>query len=181
MASVHADKIQSAIASRGKVEGDPEGYVPTVFDPWVNTEVAKQVYRAAGGWKPWEVYNTGAYKKHKGHGRAAYAFLADPDNKKTLQTRSWAYLGAQPGKSYDGGLTEEFAQAGQGASDAITSRFNAVFGFVKEAGMTAGAFALAIVLLILGVWFLLSKTKAFEQASTIASVIPAGKVAKVVS
>lgn len=182
MASVHADKINSAIATRGNVTGDPDGYKPTVFDPWVNTEVAKQVYKAAGNkWTPWEVFNTGAYKAHSGHGKAAYAYLADPAHKATIATRSWAAIAGQPGKSYDGGIVEEVAQAGQAASSTAERVLSSVTGVIKDAGMTAGAFLLAVILLIIGVWFLLSRTKAFEQATTIASVIPAGKAAKAVT
>lgn len=178
MASVHKDKIAAAIASRGKIIGDPEGYVPTVFDPWVNTEVAKQIYKAAGGWSPWEVYPD-ALAPHRGHGKRAYAFLANPDNKEMISRRAWSSINFKGNKVYQADVGDYLNAAGDAISN--LNPVDRALTFAKDAGITIGAFLLALLLLVLGVWFLLSRTKAFETVTDIAAVVPQGKALKAVT
>lgn len=45
---------------RKRVGGD----LTKLFDPATNIRVAAAIYKDNGGWHPWTVYRTGAYKKY---------------------------------------------------------------------------------------------------------------------
>lgn len=162
MVSVHTEKIAAAVR-RWTAETASDKPL-TVFDPRVNTDVARMISQEAkkGGrneWSPWEAYNTGAYKSHTGHGKSVYKFLNDPANIKKGFDALMANV-------IDGQSTAEFA-AMASPFGALTSSqlFNnsvveSVMTFAKEAGVTIGVFLLGVVMLILGLWFVISQTKA---------------------
>lgn len=113
-----------------------------IFDPVVNTDVAAKVYNAAGGWSPWEAYNTGAYKKFTGKGAKAYS------NLKLMNE-------VQLGKAYADILALP-AREVQGISKTFTPE--GIIDFVRQGGKVVGLFVAGAILLILGVWFILSRT-----------------------
>lgn len=153
MVSVHGDKIAKAV-KYWQVE---DGRTLDIYDPRLNTHVAAMIFQEAGNkWTPWEVFNTGAYKAYLGHGAKAYEFLKDP---KRIQT---AYDGLM-GEFEQGKATAEMAAfgmplaAGLGSLD-IPDWLGAVFEFIATGAVSVGMFVLGTVLLILGIWFLLSNT-----------------------
>jgi|SRR6478672_3285797 len=128
-----------------------------LFDPLVNAKAAHKVFADAGNsFKPWSTYNDGAYKK----------FMAGASNLKvadqqqaTADAQAQAQASAAPGGGILDGLT--------GIPDAIY-QFNET---VRKSVITASVIGIALVLLILGVVILTSKT--------VLNVIPAGKAVKV--
>lgn len=162
MVSVHRDKIADEI-KRWEAESGKSGL--TIFDPYVNTGVASRVFQAAGGWSPWEAYNTGAYKRHLGKGKAAYEALNSPANLERMLNRL--------NNEREYGIALGQAAAGAvpfGAllnNDMITSP-DALLGkalaFLKDSGIVIGLLLIALVLFILGAWLLLSQTAPVKKA-----------------
>lgn len=141
MVSVHRDKIGSQ----------------DIFDPVVNTRVAHRIYDDAGGWTPWEVYNNGSYKKNKGHGKDVYAYL-----KLLTETELGEELAKTTGKIVPGG----------GLVTAATkiSPTN-IAELIMKSGKVVGLFVMAVVLVILGIWFIISSTKTGKVAKGVATKV----------
>lgn len=163
MVSDHEDKIKQEIERwwgedgwPGKNIDAPEGYrMPDIFDPRVNTGVAARVYYEAGkSWKPWEAYNTGAYKRHLGHGKNVYAYLSSPEmvQQGLKELRQEIALGRETMTTAAGVLSPVLAQASDPGS-----LVDKILGFLQSAGVTIGVFIIAAILVILGIWFLLDK------------------------
>lgn len=167
MTSIHGDAIKREQAYWVSELGLKE--LPTIYHPLVNTGVARRLYNERK-WQPWEAYNTGDYKAHLGKGAAAYAAVTDPKHNKNgiaalveeiklgQATAEFAGLAA-PGGVLIGGVSEL-------AEDPIGK----ILTFIKAIAATAGVFLLGLILLILGVWFLLSNTgvgKTIKKASPI--------------
>lgn len=153
---------------------DNNGKVPTIFDPRVNTSVAQQVYINAGRkWTPWEAYNTGSYKRHLGHGDEVFKFLMNPQRLKA----EIALIQQQAAAG------QELFQTGAGVINALnplqnldkfnwSSFLNDILSFLKQAGMTIGVFVAALVLLLAGLWLLISDTSAGKGAKKLAKKVP---------
>lgn len=115
-----------------------------IFDPAVNVDVARMVYQAAGNsWSPWQAYTTGAYKKYMDD-----ADLPDKNDFKVSPGEVAGNLG-----------------------DAVSAPFKLAAGITQDVmrwlasgALVIGASLLALVLFGLGVWLLLSNTKAGKTA-----------------
>lgn len=46
----------------GRWHGDKLQAKPAWRDPYVNAEIAHQIWTDAGGWSPWAAFNNGSYK-----------------------------------------------------------------------------------------------------------------------
>ena len=166
MYSVHKAKIRAAVKEMyAAVEFDSAGRSDEqlVFDPLINTVIARMVYRkdtydsnvltSNQYWKPWEVYNTGAYKKYLGHGKEAYeAIFGQAATDLAYQNLQAEFMEGQNAQTL---LTA--ATPGLGAVNAVTSGITNVLNFVKSGAVAVGIFVLGLVLLALGVWFVLNK------------------------
>lgn len=156
MTSVHGEKIAQETR---RWEGEL-GKRVDILNPYVNTAVAARIFAEAGGWSPWQAYNTGAYKRYLGKGKAAYEALNSPANLKRMLERI--------NNEREYGLALGQAAAGAvpfGAlanNDLITSP-DALLGkalaFVKESGVVIGLWILAIIMVLLGLWLLISQTQ----------------------
>lgn len=62
-------------------------------DPYANARVAHQIWRDAGGWSPWTVYTSGAYRSKLGAARAAVANVSGAG---TVQTVAAVALTSPP-------------------------------------------------------------------------------------
>jgi len=78
MQSVHQDIIQDAQVYWATQKAN--GKTPPITDPLVNTFCAGRLYQESG-WAPWKSSQPN-WGKHKGHGKAAYAYLTSPENLK---------------------------------------------------------------------------------------------------
>lgn len=153
MQSVHQDKIAASI-KRWNVQ---TGKQLTIYDPRVNTDVAREVYANAGGWSPWEAYNNGTYKQFLGHGDEGYSALV-----------SKAALDKQRKKFRDNMLDNEFTVdviqnspigavgSAMGIADTVT---NKVLGFAKDAGVAIGVAIIGVILLLIGVVFFVMQSR----------------------
>lgn len=142
MASVHADKIGGR----------------DIFDPVVNTEVAHKIYDNAGGWSPWEAYNTGAYKKYLGHGKEVYDKLAatsDADLKSFILSVA---AGLSPG-----GAAAALLAGGEVKWD-IPGAIRDLSAKIVQGGKIAGWFLLALTLILAGVWVLFQRSPTGKAA-----------------
>ena len=154
MVSVHEDKIAEEV----KYVKSEYGRDADILDPVVNTRVAKRIFDDAGGWSPWEAYNNGSYKSRivKGSGKRVYNELfsqkaLDEGVEKLRQERLLGYATAQAAAwAMPGGSL--ITQAGR--SDTITR----ILEYVTYAGSAIALFLAAGVLVILGVWLLVSGT-----------------------
>lgn len=161
MVSVHGPLIKDA-QKLAYAEGyGKDGKVPNIFHPFVNTHVAGMIYQSQG-LKAWEVYTTGAYKKHVGMGAGVYQHLFLPGKHLTEQmqgliaeidlgkaTAEWA------GVAVPGGVLAN--------NQLVTNPMdvaNNVMNFLRSSGTTVGFFVLGLLLMILGVVFLIAQTKA---------------------
>jgi hypothetical protein len=160
MTSVHRDlinEVQRQVILDAREEGNTfGGRVPSIFHPWVNTACAARLY-GQSAWKPWEAYNTGAYRKHLGHGKAYfYSSIKTPaEAKHEIEKLYQEHMLAVETGQLAGSLVPGGAVMG---NDLFNNPVDAVLAFLKEAGVTVGVFILGLVLLILGVWFLMSQT-----------------------
>lgn len=178
MVSVHGDKIRQAqqeiIADHGLSD------VPNIFDPRVNTLVAARVYQEAGkSWKPWEVYtlpksDPRSYTHFKGHGAKVYAFLYSP----AAIQKGVDQLLAEQSIGFSTAQMAAYAVPGGVLAANASGAWNVVqpiLEFVAKAGMTAGAFVVGVLLVILGVWFVISNTKVGQS---IKGITPIGRARK---
>lgn len=156
MTSVHGDLIKQAQAYWVGELGLKK--LPTIYHPLVNTEVAHRLYNERQ-WQPWEVVATGAYKKHLGKGKRAYNAVVDPK-------RNNAAIQALIAEIELGQETAAFAGLAAGGillnNDLTTDPVSTVLAFLKSTGVTIGVFLLGVILFAIGVWILLSQTKAGE-------------------
>lgn len=151
-------------------------------NPADNTEMARIVYDGAGkSFKPWAVYNSGAYRKHLGHGQKVYDAL-----EKAVKGEDSSYIGSVlagvltaplPGGPAIGALlqgplngvtdsvTDKAKDVVNGPAKIVAGAVESVLKWLAEAGMTVGAWLLSIVLIGLGVWFIVSNSKAYQNAS----------------
>jgi hypothetical protein len=158
-----------------------------IFDPRVNTDVARMVYEEAHGFKPWATYNNGSYKKYLGHGSEAVAMLGSADLKgATLKELAgfMAKLGLKGAEmtlpvgsatGIDLGLNSDSLD---NLKDAVTGNLNPadkVLSFAKQAGLVVGVFLVGLVIIILGLVWLLKKPIA---NAAIDVAVPGGKLAK---
>lgn len=185
MQSVHKDKIATVAAKwAARISDLPEGKVPSILDARVNVDVARMVWNEAGNkWSPWEAYNTGAYKKYLGSGAGVYKTLSDPAKVKTI----WSSLSERFDRMARSGAGEAstFGEAftspeawGTALGEVIPNPVKDALNFVKDAGPVVGIFLLGVIMLILGIVFIVTQTKAGKAVS---GVVPAGKIAKVLS
>lgn len=134
-------------------EGNHLGVTPqqggatyTVWDARVNTYAAAEVYRAAGfKWTPWQTYTDGSYKKHLGHGKAAYAFLTNPSNIEHSK------------KQIDAIIAQDHVIGGIGPIS-LPSWLTGVFSWLAQAGITVGVFIIGAIVVIIGMWVVISKS-----------------------
>lgn len=175
--SVHDIQVRQAIFEWTK--RSPKGTKVDIFDPRVNTDVARMVYQDAHGFKPWSTYNNGAYKKYLGHGAEAVNMLGSPELKgKTLtEIASWLEtqgikqgLAAIPG----GGIVADKVNDVQDVFTGPEKAARLVVGFLAQSAIVIGAFTLGALIIILGVVWLLKK----PIANTAADVMPGGKLIK---
>jgi hypothetical protein len=150
------DKDASAAKGADKAfQGNHLGVTPTqggatytVWDARVNTYTAAEVYRAANfKWTPWQTYTDGSYKQYLGHGKAAYAFLTNPSNIEHMK------------KELDTIIKNDHVIGGIGPIS-MPSWLAPIFSWLASAGITVGAFLLGAIVVILGIWLIVSKTKA---------------------
>ena len=154
MVSVHEAKIAEEI----RYVKSEYGRDADILDPVVNTRVAKRIFDDAGGWSPWEAYNNGSYKNRivKGSGKKVYNELfnqraLDEGVEKLRQERLLGYATAEAAAwAMPGGSL--ITQAGR--SDTLTR----ILEYVTYAGSAIALFLAAGVLVILGVWLLVSGT-----------------------
>jgi len=154
MTTVHADRI-----------GDQD-----IYNPHVNTLIARDLWHERG-WKPWEAYTNGAYKKYLGYGPAAFKYLQSKSNSE-LNHEYIDLSGVDTGQVID---------VDKQAIDSLGAKLDAVFGgsmlgFLKSAGASAGVFLLGVILLVLGVVYIASQSKA---GKAVINNTPAGIVKKV--
>ena len=160
MLPLHQDLVNSAATvvegwDKQPSQGNHLGVTPaeggatyTVWDARVNTYAAGEVYKAAGyKWTPWQSYTTGAYKKELGHGKAAYAFLTNPSNIEHEK------------KAIDTIIKQDHVIGGIGPIS-VPSWMQPIIDFLKSAGITVGVFLIGAVIVLLGAWLVISKTKA---------------------
>lgn len=202
MVSVHGEKIREAASIVGAKTGEPLAVISdpmiAVMDPRVNTAVAGRIYHESGNkWTAWSAYNSGAYKKYKGKGSAAFDWLNNEKNiaryveslkipRKPNETEEAWYkrvfetatalspLRALNGLDDDNPLKDPLERG----LDIVTPDgiANKVLGFAKEAGITIGVFLIALVALILGVAFIVSSSgvgKAVVKKSPIGAAVKA--------
>lgn len=114
-----------------------------------NTQLAKSIYDSQG-LKAWEAYTNGSYKSHVPDGNNALVpdFIENP--------------------------IDDVTGAISGAADALNPA--TWFGFIKDAGITTGMFIGGGMLIVLGVWLLISQTKAGKVATGIVETIAAPEV-----
>jgi len=172
MVSVHGPEINDAQIYWASQRAN--GKTPTIFDPLVNTFVAGRLYQQSG-WKPWVTYMDGDYKKHLGHGKAAYAFLTSPANlrkeekmfKDNMKTdKAFTHLV----QDFTHGLNP-FDVAGHDWSGFM----NGIFDFLRKGALAVGVFVLGVIIMAIGVWSFMSKTKAGKSIKKTAKT--AGKLA----
>jgi len=171
--AVIAASVQEATADLGLSK------TPDIFHPLVNTIAAKKVSRGAvaagkGPWQPWEVYNKGSYRKNLGHGAKVYAAMNTPEAiekgvKKLLNEYAAGIETAQLFTDPTGAV---------GAASKGMELIAPILTFLRDAGITIGAFALGALLVILGIWFILSQTKA---GKVIKGMTPIGRAKKLLS
>lgn len=168
MTSVHTKLIADEI-HRWEVE---LGRKPNIYHPLVNTSVARVLYQQSG-WKPWEVYTTGAYRKYLGHGAAAMKFLLSPAHiNRDMESLEANLISDEAYADAAGIIGGPIAGVTVGLPDTIGK----VLEFVKGGAMSIGVFALGAVLLILGVVYLVSQSKA---GKAVIGNTPAGIAKKV--
>jgi hypothetical protein len=155
-------------------------------NPVANTVAARDIYNAAGGWSPWSAYNSGAYKRHLGKGKRAYAYLQSPAGKKKYAAVKRAFEENRQLKEWGGlddALKNELGDALDGdLPDLVPDIPGAIRDLVNNAiagSKVVGLFMLAVVILVLGIIVLVREpaNKAIKQAT---NVLPVGKLAKVI-
>lgn len=144
---------------------------PNIFHPLVNTSVAHILYQQSG-WKPWEAYKTGAYKRYLGHGAAAMKYLLSPTHINADMQSLEANLISNQAYTEAVGIVVP----GVGIASALPDWASGLFDFLKEGAMSVGVFVLGAILLILGVVYLVSQSKA---GKAVIANTPAGLAAKV--
>lgn len=156
----------------------PEVDAFRVHDALYNTQQAQNIYNRAGGWKPWQSYNTGKYKRYTGHGAAAYnavKHMSKGELENSLQT---IQAKGTPGKQATtpgngnivssavfGALPTAIGSVGnpvKSIPDAIT----AFTGVIVQGAKTVGVFMLAVVILILGIVLILKDTSVGKKVSS---------------
>lgn len=142
-----------------------------VVDPVMGTKAAKTVYTAAGGWSPWSTYKSGAYRKHLGAGKNAYAWLKNTSQFEVAATMKSAQAkatslseGVSPG-DVAGGILGAPLKAITSIPDAIMAAVSNVFDFVKKGFVVLGVWFLGMVLLLAGLWFIVKDTKVGKSVS----------------
>lgn len=168
MVSVHGPEISKAVAqiSAWDKEGAsaPTGANPPkgsldIWDPRVNTYTAAEVYRAANfSWSPWSTYTSGDYKKFKGHGKEAYAFLTNP-----------AHITAAQKHIMD--VTKNDHVIGGLGPISVPSWLQPIFDWAAKAGITIGVFLLGLIVLLLGLWVAIRKTPAGKTMKTAVAAV----------
>lgn len=159
MMPLHADMVKEA-AVAVKADGGVKGTLD-VFNPAVNTRVAGKLY-AAKGWQPWSAYNSGAYKKHLGHGKAAWVFLNSTENRQRLWEKYKANLIE----------TQNFRDVAELGAYPLTM-LDRIANLGVQFGLPIGLFLVGLVVIVVGL-MIVTKTKPTD-------IVPAGKIAKAVT
>jgi hypothetical protein len=127
-----------------------------VYDPVTNTRMAAALGNDRKDFTAWSAFNSGAYKQHYGAGQAAYQRAA---------VMSEAQLGFATadllGTLVPGGIVTGKAAP---VIDAIANPVGQILSWLKSAGVVAGVFVLALLLLIIGFWAVVSQTKTGKVA-----------------
>lgn len=170
MESVHKDKVAAAVKD-AKPLFKPE--FENLDNPVINTAVARKIYSDAGGWRPWEVYNNGDYRKHLGHAASAIAFYKDQTKRHAFARKlaTTYYNPAFAGEAQ--GLNTPLEAVTKDPSSFLSGAFGGMIDFARQAGITVAIFLVGLVVLVLGIWFLVSSTK-------VTNLTPVGAVKKAV-
>lgn len=178
LAVLHADLVKGILNEAAKDSQGNDIFKPryqNLTNPVVNTTAAKKLYNSAGGWSPWEAYNTGAYKKHLGHGKEARAFLSKQENLKAVQAKMWdiyytpaavrwhnALSNGSIGKISDPNFIDILQGAAGDAGGKLASLnpaswvpglVSSILESVKGFGIRVGIFIIGIIIVGLGLWF----------------------------
>lgn len=168
LVSAHGPLIAEQVAKYKKL-GEKN---PDIFNPHVNTGCAASIYRAAGGWTPWEVYtkpiSKPAYLGYLGHGAAAYEYVSNKAN-----------VNGNAIEDFLNGVKDPAGALKNSIVEPISDATNKALTFFKDAGIVIGVFILGAILLILGFWYMASQTNLGKTAiSTAAKVGPISKIVK---
>lgn len=157
-------------------------------DGKANTEMARKVWKDAGGsFSPWSTYKSQngqppAYMKHLGHGQRVYDLAKDQiktgGNSTSFLQAALLGVGLTPGPNGGNPAAGVLGNA-LGLGDVINNPLDKVTGVVSgalksffewatAALATIGLSILALLLLGLGVWFLVSQTQAGKAAKSAA-------------
>ena len=163
MASVHTDLI----AKNAKwIQSELElKRTPNVFHPLVNTACAHDLY-AQSGWGPWKSSAEGQRKYlGKGYGKRVWETLTSP---KVLAQQDQLLTS---NLIHDAATAEAATFVVPGATlvnnDLIKNPLawiDKLIDFLKKAGVPVGVFVLGLILIILGVVFVVSQSKAAKAA-----------------
>lgn len=149
--------------------GNYKGYLnlwDNRYEPVTNTIMAKAIWTDAGGsFSPWSTWKSGAYKSHLGHGVAVHKWLLAGGHIELP-------LGEGDPLTAIGGAVVDGANAAGAALNPFGGYLNAALGFLKDAGITIGVFLMGLILVVLGIWFIISQTKAGQTATKLATKIP---------
>lgn len=152
-----------------------------------NTAMARELWKDNHSFSPW----TGTYgappgsagrkrfEANRGHGAKVWADIKA--NK--LHTEVGGIPGPPiPGDKIAGLVAPGLAIGKAGldkAKDPIGKAVDKVLGFLKEGAVTAGVFILGVILIILGIWWFLSQTKAGKIAIGAAETAATGGASSV--
>lgn len=171
LVSAHGGEISDAIKYWETNLAD--GKVLTIYDPRVNTMAAALVYQKSGSkFTPWQAYTSGSYKHHTGHGKAAYKFIT---SKKNLELTRKNFIDNLKNDQATVGLLSDLTKGltGGGITASLPDWLKSVLAFAASAGITVGIFLLALVLVLVGLWVMVSHTKAGKSFKrSIPKVIP---------
>jgi hypothetical protein len=149
MVSVHGPEIAAEIK---RWEGELGKTGLTVFDPIVNTGVAREI--SNGGWGPWkETYASGKYKKFLGHGEKAYAYLTS----KAHQRKDMNALVANLTSDAAYAQAATFLLPGSTLINGAPEWASSLLAMIAAWALPIGVFFLGVVLFVLGLWLIAGK------------------------
>lgn len=147
---------------------------PSVFHPLVNTACAHELFNGSS-WHPWDSSRSN-WSKHRGHGAKVYALLTTKKYRAHLSDLLTANL------IDDAGFAEAATFVVPGAAlvnnDLVTDPMGSLLDFIKKLGIPVGVFLLGLILLVLGVVYLISRSRA---GKAVIGSTPAGLVKKAVT
>lgn len=149
-----------------------------------NVEMARVVWADAGhSFSPWTTYTTGTYKQFLGHGPAVYSAA---ESAKKGNSSVWDAIGAAtlgPAGAAVDALTghhigDAVGNVIKGPGQIVAGALKDVMTWLQKGFVVIGATLLALILLGLGVWLLISNTSVGRKVKETAG--DAAKVAAVV-